>query len=144
MVSLLQLQDMGNLQQDSANPKWVTVSRKQATASHRWVTVSRKRATDNLCRGMDSLCKVMDSRFRDMDSLCLANNNNLCKGTECRPRCNSNGACLNNRTSMENHLASEQKVKRSRFCREQARPTDRDTKRLIEEESKKWRRGLGS
>ena len=53
---------------------------------------------------MDSLCKVMDSRFRDMDSLCLANNN-LCKGTECRPRCNSNGACLNNRTSMENHLA---------------------------------------
>ena len=130
MVSNNQLQDMASLQllRDMVNHKWVTVS-------HKWVTVNLCRATDNLCRVTDNLCRVMVNLYLV---------NNLFKGMECHHRIGSSGGCLHNRTNMENPLASEWKEKWSGSCREQARSADRDTKRLIEEETRKWRRGLAS
>ena len=144
MVSNNQLQDMASLQllRDMVNHKWVTVS-------HKWVTVNLCRATDNLCRVTDNLCRDMVNLCRVTDNLCrvmvnLYLVNNLFKGMECHHRIGSSGGCLHNRTNMENPLASERKEKWSGSCRDQARSADRDTKRLIEEETKKWRRGLAS
>ena len=130
MVSHNQLQDMACLQllRDMVSHKWVTVS-------HKWVTVNLCRATDNLCRATDNLCRVMVNLYLV---------NNLFKGMECHRRIVSNGECLNNRTNMENPLASERKGEWSGSCREQASSADRDTKRLIEEKTRKWRYGLAS